>query len=209
MANENELDLDSQNQAENIVLSDEDDTDAIREKFSKLSETHKKVSDYNKQLFARAKKAEGFELKDGKWIKPMVEPKPEPKPEAKPDDALLQRMEKIAFKQHNLSHEDDKDLARKTAKKWNMEIEDVLEDEDFQVKLKKQQDSRANVEATSGVKGSAGQASSKTKADYWIGKNTPPTDEDVTANKIPRGELGKIARHFMANKGSGKKFYND
>lgn len=146
------------------------------------------------------------ELKDLK--KSQEETKETPK-QTKSDDALLQRMERIAFKQHNVSHEDDKDLARKTAKKWNMEIEDVLEDEDFQVKLKKQQDSRANVEATSDIKGSAGQASSKSKSDYWIGKNTPPTDEDITANKIPRGELGKIARHFMANKGSGKKFYND
>lgn len=145
-------------------------------------------------------------------IKDLSKPKEEPKVtlnKPEPDDALLQRLEKQTFKQYGVSHEDDKELTRKTAKKWGMDIEDVLEDEDFQVKLKKQQDSRSNVEATSGIKGSAGQANSKGKSDYWIGKNTPPTDEDVTANKIPRGELAKIAKHFMENKGSGKKFYND
>lgn len=30
-----------------------------------------KLQNLNKQLFARAKKAEGFELKDGKWVKPV------------------------------------------------------------------------------------------------------------------------------------------
>lgn len=147
------------------------------------------------------------EIKDLKKVQETSKETPEKN--QKPDDALLQRMERIAFKQHSVSHDDDIELTRKTAKKWNMDIEDVLEDEDFQVKLGKQQTARANVEATSGVKGSAGQTSSKAKAEHWIGKNTPPTDEDVIANKIPRGELGKIARHFMVNKGSGKKFYND
>lgn len=128
----------------------------------------------------------------------------------KPDDALLQRMEKMAFKQHNLSHEDDIDLARKTAKKWNMEVEDVLEDDDFQVKLKKQQDSRANIEATSGVKGESGmKTGGKSKADFWINSNTPPTDTDIENNKISKMELAKIMEHFIKSKGSNKVFYND
>ncbi len=134
---------------------------------------------------------------------------PPDKKDSKPDDALLQRLEKLALKTAGISHADDIELARNTAKKWGMDLEDAIGDEDFKVKLEKLQTARANVEATSGVRGSAGQANSKGKADYWIGKNAPPTDEDVTANRIPRGELGKIARHFMANKGSGKKFYND
>lgn len=43
---------------------DTEDVEALKEK--------------NKQLFARAKKAEGFELVDGKWIKPAKDEKPEP-----------------------------------------------------------------------------------------------------------------------------------
>lgn len=82
MANENDEAVDSTNnetdQAENLettaeetaeeTLPETEDVEALKEK--------------NRQLFARAKKAEGFVLKDGKWIKkekPPVEKKPEAK----------------------------------------------------------------------------------------------------------------------------------
>ena len=64
MEDTNELDIDSQNDVqEDLIIEDGDDVDALREKLSTVSEQ-------NKQLFVRAKKAEGFELKDGKWVKP-------------------------------------------------------------------------------------------------------------------------------------------
>lgn len=44
------------------AAKDDDDADALKEK--------------NKQLFARAKKAEGFVLKDGKWVKKAKAPAP-------------------------------------------------------------------------------------------------------------------------------------
>lgn len=46
-----------------------------------LKEIIRKRDDANKQLYARTKKAEGFELKDGKWVKPTTVT-PEKKPEA-------------------------------------------------------------------------------------------------------------------------------
>jgi len=79
MANENDEDIDSQNDGsadqdtdKNLATDQDqdsgqgDDLDALKEK--------------NRQLFARAKKAEGCVLKDGKWIKkekPVVEKKPD------------------------------------------------------------------------------------------------------------------------------------
>lgn len=147
------------------------------------------------------------EIKD---LKKSKEESEEPPKNQKPDDALSQRLEKLALKTANITHEDDVELARKTAKKWGMEIEDVLADEDFQVKLKKQQDARANVEATSGVKGEgSGKTGGKNKAEHWINSNTPPSDEDVANHGIPKAELAKIMAHFVTNKGSNKKFYND
>ena len=50
---------------EDVVIDDNDDADALKEKLVKVSEQ-------NKQLFSRAKKAEGFELKEGKWVKPVA-----------------------------------------------------------------------------------------------------------------------------------------
>ena len=60
--------VESELDTQDIVVEDNDDVDALREKFEKVSEQ-------NKQLFARTKKAEGFELKEGKWVKPKDKPK--------------------------------------------------------------------------------------------------------------------------------------
>jgi hypothetical protein len=79
MENANGNDINPENDVnEEIVADENDDTSALTEKLQKVSEA-------NKQLFARAKKAEGFELKEGKWIKPAVKAKEkvEPQPSTK------------------------------------------------------------------------------------------------------------------------------
>ncbi len=38
-----------------------------------------KILGQNRQLYARTKKAEGFEMRDGKWVKPEAAPAPKPK----------------------------------------------------------------------------------------------------------------------------------
>ena len=73
MENENE-NLDSTNEEQgDVEFNEEDDVDALKEKLEKVSEQ-------NKQLFNRAKKAEGFEFKDDKWVKSEA-PKEQKKPE--------------------------------------------------------------------------------------------------------------------------------
>src|SRR3990167_159729 len=78
MANENE---NSNSEIEAINLDEISDVDVLKEHYQKLDESYRDVSDKNKHLFERTKKAEGFELKDGKWVKP---PKVEPKVDADP-----------------------------------------------------------------------------------------------------------------------------
>jgi hypothetical protein len=122
------------------------------------------------------------------------------------DNRTLERIEKMALKQANISHEDDITLARNLAKKWNMDIEDVLFDEDFQVKLKRQQDSRSNLEAISNIKsGSSNASQAKNTPEYWIAKGVPPTSSDVPDRKV----RATIARAMMNNAKNSKKFYND
>jgi len=148
------------------------------------------------------------ELKDLKKLKEEPkETKETPKENQKPDDALLQRIEKMALRLADITHSEDIELAQKTAKKWNVDIDEVITDEDFQVKLKKQQDARSNVEATSGVKGS-GSSTSKAKEslEYWTKEGRPPTPAEVPNTEARR----KIVRGMLnASKGDGKmKFYN-
>ena len=128
-------------------------------------------------------------------------------PQTKPDDsALLKRLEKVVLTNSGLTHPDDAELARTTAKKWGMELEDVIADEDFKAKLERQQTARANATATSNIQGGAGSSQAKNDAAYWIAKGTPPTAADVSDRKT----RAKIARAMMANaKTGGKKFYND
>lgn len=129
------------------------------------------------------------------------------KKDNKPDEALLQRMEKLAFKQHEISHEDDIELARKTAKKWGMDIEDVLGDDDFKVKLEKQQTSRSNVLATSGKGGANHGTNVKNSAEYWLAQGRPPTAEEVPDLAARSEILGALME--ASKKGDGSKFFQD
>jgi hypothetical protein len=141
-------------------------------------------------------------------IKDLKKPKEEPvtPDKTKPDDnRLLDRVEKMALRQANISHPDDIELAKTTAKKWGVDLEDILLDEDFKVKLEKQQTSRDNLAATSKVRGGAGQTQAKNTPEYWIAKGTPPSATDVPDRKT----RAKIARAMMSNAKSNKTFYND
>lgn len=134
---------------------------------------------------------------------------PVEKKEAKSDDAVLQKLERLAFKQAGITHEDDVELAQKTAKKWGVDVDEVLADEDFQGKLIRQQDARSNVEATSKVKGSGSNASKSGKEtpEYWIGKDTPPTPQDIPDNRLRQQIIQKMIMSQRNNK--TLKFYNE
>lgn len=83
MEEEKDVNLDTQNEeTDEQELDDtepEEPTEDDSEKVSALKEQ-------NKKLFARAKKAEGFELKGGKWVKKEKEEKnPEPQQTGSPE----------------------------------------------------------------------------------------------------------------------------
>lgn len=142
------------------------------------------------------------ELKDLK--KPKEEPEDTSKT-TKSDDRSIERLEKLALRTAGLTHQDDVDLAKTTAKKWNMDIEEVLLDEDFKAKLERQQTSRGNVEATSGVKGGSGSSGAKNTPEYWIAKDTLPTPKDIP-DRVTRM---KVINAFRAQSKVSKKYYNE
>jgi len=142
------------------------------------------------------------ELKDLKKSKDEVKETSQTKPD---DNRLLDRLEKMSLNQANITHEDDIALAKNTAKKWNMDLEDVLKDDDFKVKLEKQQTSRNNIAATSNIRGGAGTSQAKFTPEYWIAKGVPPTAADVPDRKTRVA----IAKAMMADTKNSKKFYND
>lgn len=138
------------------------------------------------------------------WIKQTKETPEKTTPENNSDE----RYERLAFKAANINHEDDMKLAREKAEKWNMDIDQVLDDPDFQLSLERQQTERKNADASSDVKGdkSGGTSGAKEDPAYWLAKGKPPTADEVPDRKV----RAKIVRAFMAEeKGVGKNpYYN-
>lgn len=111
-----------------------------------VSEYLSKLESLNKQLYVRTKKAEGFELIDGKWVKP--EPKDEkPKPkESKNEDGLNQK-DLITLMKSNID-EDDVEEVLNYAKFRNISVKDALESDVVKTLLNVKKEQRATAQAT-------------------------------------------------------------
>lgn len=138
-------------------------------------------------------------------LKDLKKAKDEPKEtSSKPEESDL--LQKAFLRTANITAEDEVELALETSQKWDISVDKLVDDEDFQIKLEKLRAKKANEAATSNIKGGPGKGGAKDTAEYWINKGTPPTREDVPDSKTRRA----IARQFLtASKGGGKTFYND
>lgn len=136
-------------------------------------------------------------------IAKMAEKPQEAPKEVRSDDSLLS---KAFLRSAGITKREEVELALSTAKKWGVDIDQLVDDEDFQAKLEKLRTSQANVAASANVQGDKTGTPVKETADYWVAKGTPPTPVDIP-NRETRT---KIIREMMklADTG-GKKFYND
>lgn len=139
------------------------------------------------------------ELKDLK-TKPKEAPQ---STDTKPEESSL--VLKTYLRAAQITHPEDIEFTLATAKKWGMEIDQLVDDTDFQVKLERQRTTRSNAEATSNIRGGAGSNQAKNTPEYWIAKGTPPSATDVPDRKA----RVKIARAMISNAKSSKQFYND
>lgn len=131
--------------------------------------------------------------------------KPQETPE-KTESDQSNLVQKTFLRAAGITDKEEIDLALSTAKKWGVGIDELVDDEDFKSKLEKLRTQKANLEATSNVKGDKGGSSAKSTPEYWIAKGTPPTADQVPDRKA----RAAIARAFMKNSATGGKvFYND
>lgn len=98
-------------------------------------------------------------------------------------------------------------LAFKTAKKFGVSIDQIVDDEDFKTKLEKHRATKANEQATSDIQGSGNAQGTNQTVEYWKAKGTHPTPSDIPDSKVRRGIVRELLE--SAKSGSGKKFYND
>ena len=197
--NPNPLNEELDGQVEPEITSDGtevlDDVTALQEK---LAETEAK----NRQLFERAKKAEGFELKDGKWVK--KEGKPEAKESVKPDELDYGQLAFYNSKSDSvkIEHEEDIEFLKKQIEETGKSQQVILNSKWFQSDLKDIQAARTTQEATPpSTKRSVTQT--RDTVEYWLAKydstgELPPPDQrklrqDVLNARIEREkESGKF-----------------
>jgi hypothetical protein len=168
------------------TIEENDDVTVLKEKYQKLTDT-------NRQLFERAKKAEGFEKNtEGKWVKTQ-KPKTEVKTEVlkKSDEIDLGHLAFYNSKSDSVKIEADEDVEflQSTIKETGKTQKTLLGSKWFQSELKERQEARSVLKATPGATRTAGEPAS-TKVDYWINKGQLPPDqklrEDVVNEKIRR-----------------------
>lgn len=157
--------LDSLNEEQYAEVSEEETEDV-----SALQERLNKLSGQNRQLFERAKKAEGFEKNsEGKWVKTQKPEKPEPTPTPQsnePDYAKL-----AYLKAEGVIHPDDQKIVQDEAARLKLPLTDVLQMEHIKGKLTASKDQR---EAMAGMPKGQGRGGNKAQndVDYWLAK--PP-----------------------------------
>jgi hypothetical protein len=168
---------------ENLALNEETDgqeqpeTDV--EDVAVLKQQKEDLAAKNKQLFERAKKAEGFEKNsDGRWVKaqkPEVELKPQ---SSEPDYAKLAYLETKGF-----THPDDQKVIQDEAVRLKLPLTDVMGMEHIKSKLQMMKDQR---ESMAGMPKGAGRGGGKTQqdVDYWLAKGETPDDQELAAKVI-------------------------
>jgi hypothetical protein len=158
-----------------------------KDEYSKLNETLGSLKRENKQL-----------------KKPKEEPVEKETPKkTEPDGPDLQTLGYLEMNQ--ITADEDVELAIALSEKWEMPMNKLVKDEDFKVRLEKERDKRATVDATSNVKGDKSKSTSKTSVEYWLAKGEYPTTEQMPDRK----ERAKVARAMQAEAKQGKTFYNE
>lgn len=188
MENE-EVAVDTTNNEGEVNENENDFVKVSKSEYEKLNQTLGSLKRENKDF---KKKFEEVER-----------PKETPKSNQPDDNRLL---EKAFLRSAQIMSEDEVELALSTAKKWDMSLDKLVDDEDFKIKLDKLRTQKSNELATSALKerGGTGKSSAKEDSAYWISKGVPPTPNEVADRKV----RGKIIKDMLnAKKGVGANPY--
>ena len=168
MADENTENLDSE--IEEVV---EGALDGLSEE--ELKEKLAEKDEKNKQLFARAKKAEGFVLQDGKWVKPEPKEEKEEAPVATDVPKVVQ--EELDRRDLNSLAVSDslKEEIKSYAKLKGVSVQEALKSDYIQFR-KGQDDKEQEAENAS----LGGKNKGNTKIDY---SEASPSDFDLTTEE--------------------------
>ena len=163
-----------ENETENLDSLNEENAEGQPESDAQ-DEKVKELSDKNRQLFERAKKAEA-EIKELKAKIPAVEPKSQP--------TGTNYGELAYFEQKGLNHSDDVKVVKEEASRLNLPYTDILNMKHIQDRLQVNREERI---AKEGLPAATGGASSSPKGtvEYWLnqGEGKVPMTPDGNLNQ--------------------------
>ena len=204
--------LDPQNEDKFIEDLDALDEDTRKERIRNFVKERNEVLDSNRKLFSRAKEAEGFKQDDdGNWIK-TVEKKPEAKSSVKSDEELLKRLDKLALKTSGINEADEVELFEKWKTDTGRDADSIVDNNIFKKELEDLRTAKANLKATSNIKGESGASGAKNEPDYWIAKATKgPDGKLLFPEEMPKEVYTKVLAKLAASSGENSeelRFYN-
>lgn len=126
-------------------------------------------------------------------------------------ELLRDRVEKLVLNQHGIKADDEKELFEKWKEDTGREADDILSNKIFQSELENLRTEKANLDATSNVKGETGASGVKNTPDYWIAKATKGNDGKLMfPEETPKELFSAIVEKLSEKEGSSKKlsFYD-
>ena len=113
-----------------LVFDANDDVETIQSKTAEHNEAvrkyHEDMDNFNKQLYARTKKAEGFEFKEGKWVKPDATPENKEEAASKTTNRNLSDSDLLYLSKTSI-HEEDLEEVLTYAKNNNVDVKKAHE----------------------------------------------------------------------------------
>jgi len=165
-------------------LSNEN-VDEVKELLASEAEVSEKSSS---QLYTRAKKAEGFEKKDGKWVKKenKIEPKVDDK---KAEKSKLDFGEKAFLKAYGIEGEEALDFIASMRERTGDDLDVLVNDEIVTAKLKAFKDASAAKDAIPSKTNRSNQTDAKENVDYWVKKGELPKDNPELRKKVVNAKI--------------------
>ena len=123
------------------------------------------------------------------------------KKEEKPDDKLLERLDKMALQVAGITEADEVELYNKWKKDTGREADDIVGSSIFKKELDDMRVTKANLRATSEIKGGTGESGAKSTPDYWISKATKGADGKLA---FPEETPKELYPQIVAKLGAGE-----
>lgn len=194
----------AKNEQEDIEIPDEEDLEGLddstdwKNKAGELQRKHREAGIRNRE---RTKA-----LKDK--IADLEKP-PLPK---KSDEKLLERLDKMALQVAGITEADEVELFNKWKTQTAREADDIVGNSIFKKELEDIRTAKANLAATSDIKGEQGHSGVRNTPEYWIAKAIKGADgklmfDDQTPKELYPKILDKLAESEPSSS-EKLKFYN-